>query len=429
MKRKLVLISVFVIIVIFSFIFSLYGGKKSAEEAKPNLIFWQIEKGVGIAGWFSDVIADINANEDFQVEMVENPIGKMQDLVTAAAVSQSGFDFLYEWAGPSNAIFRGKAGAYQPVNDLIPQSLLKPLKQSIVVSTTDSDGKLWGVPFQADSAYMCANIKHLERAGIDPKKITQTTYLSWEEFIAMCEKVKNAGIIPISFAIKEGYMAELWMLDLLHQYFDNERDILNYFATANFNEPKMRDAMGKFKYLYANEYFDRAGETIDYASHYFGSFSSGRTAFIWMINNKWLTVIKEGEVGEDNVIYFPFPIFGNGKLNKKLPGLGYVFCIAQWTKYPKECAKSIEYFVSEKWQTKLLTEYGAQPAYVNINVDPKSLTPNMQFLSKHELSIMGYEATVGLQFDGLVRNATPYLHGEITYEEFAKRLKESSTVE
>ena len=84
---------------------------------------------------------------------------------------------------------------------------------------------------------------------------------------------------------------------------------------------------------------------------------------------------------------------------------------------------------SEKWQRKLLTDYGALPAYKDTKVDLKTLTPNMQFLAKHETATTGYEATVGLQFDGLVRYATPYLHNEIDFEEFAESWKESSTVE
>ena len=52
----------------------------------------------------------------------------------------------------------------------------------------------------------------------------------------------------------------------------------------------------------------------------------------------------------------------------------------------------------------------------------------MQFLLKHESTVIGYEATVGLQFDGLVRYATPYLHNEIDFEEFAEEFEHISEV-
>ncbi|KPJ87047.1 MAG: hypothetical protein AMS17_09660, partial [Spirochaetes bacterium DG_61] len=85
MKRKLLVIVVCAVILTFSFTFFVYAGKKEVKEEAPTIIFWQIEKGVGFAGWCQEVIDDINANEDFRVEMVEQPIGEVFNLITSAA--------------------------------------------------------------------------------------------------------------------------------------------------------------------------------------------------------------------------------------------------------------------------------------------------------------------------------------------------------
>jgi ABC-type glycerol-3-phosphate transport system substrate-binding protein len=319
--------------------------KKGAAGEKPKLVFWQNEAGSGLGGWYKAVIEDINANENFTVEMVENPR------------------------------------------------------------------------------------EILQKAGVDLKKFTN----SWNDFIAACEKVKKIWVVPISFANKEGIVHEFWALDMMYQYFDTEADLAKYFETANFNEPKMKDAMQKYKFLYDKGYLDPAGETLDYASNYFSKFSSGQCAFIWFINSIYVSAIKESQIGEGKVGYMLHVAYGGGKLARKVPGLGYCLTISKWTKYPKEAAKAIEYFVSDKWQSRMLTDYGVVPAHLGVKVkDTAALPPNMKFYYgeyKGQVTICPYEVLVGLQYDEFIRSATPYFHNEITFEEFAKRVSAATNPE
>jgi ABC-type glycerol-3-phosphate transport system substrate-binding protein len=423
MKRKLLVIVVCAVILTFSFTFFVYAGKKEVKEEAPTIIFWQIEKGVGFAGWCQEVIDDINANEDFRVEMVEQPIGEVFNLITSAAVSQSGFDFLYEWAGEGNVIMRGKAGTYQPLNDLISKSVLANINPVTIQACTDSDGKLWGLPFLNDLKYLAYNKRMLKEAGIDVSKMTN----SWKDFTSMCEKVKQAGMVPITWANKEGYGCELWCLNNMYQYFDETQELIDFFVKGeNFNDPRLKDAADKYKYLYKKGYLWPGGETADYASYYFPMFSSEKAAFIWMMNSKWYTVVRQGEIAEDNVGYMKLPLFGNARLANVMPTLDYVFAMAKWTKYPEETAKALSYFVNEKWMKRLFTGYNQTVAYKGLKVeDTSELTiPQKMFLEQKELTIIGYEAVkdTAMQYETFNRGLTQYSKDEITFEEFAQQL-------
>ena len=394
--------------------------------AKPTLVFWQNEAGSGLAEWYKEVIADINAHEDFQVKMVENPIADVIDKLTAAGVSQSGFDISWDWSGTASTLMRGTGGIYQPVNALMSAATLKKLNQGTITANTDGDGNLWGVPFFNDTNYVIYNKDILQKAGVDLKKLTNT----WESFIAACEKVKKAGKVPISFANKEGIIHEFWLLDMMYQYFDTEKQMADYFVAASFNEPKMKDAMAKYKYLYDKGYLDPAGETLDFASNYYSKFSSGEAAFLWFINSMYVSVVKEGQISEDKIGYMPHILFGKGALSKKVPGLGYCLVVSNWTKYPTQAAKAIEYFVSDKWQARMLEKYGVVPANVTVKAkNPAALTPNMKFHyvdNKGQFTICPYEVLIGLQYDQAIRDVTPYFHGEISYDEFARRLTDAN---
>ena len=41
---------------------------------------------------------------------------------------------------------------------------------------------------------------------------------------------------------------------------------------------------------------------------------------------------------------------------------------------------------------------------------------------------MGYVDWIAGQYDELIRSATSYLHGDITYEDFAKKMEASSKI-
>ncbi len=140
MKRKAIWIAVGVCALALTLSASAF-----AAGPKTTLVFWQNEAGSGLADWYKEVIADINAHEDFEVKLVENPIADVIDKLTAAGVSQSGFDISWDWSGTASTLMRGKGGVYQPINGLVPDSVLKKLNQGTIVANTDEKGKLCGV--------------------------------------------------------------------------------------------------------------------------------------------------------------------------------------------------------------------------------------------------------------------------------------------
>jgi len=403
----------------------------AAGGEKPTLTFWQNEAGSGLTQWYKDVIADINANENFTVKMEEN-LGGGTEVITklvTAGVSQSGFDFSWDWSGTMSTLARGVAGTYQPVNNLVSSDVLDKLSKDTMVANTDADGNLWGVPFFLETVYMAYNKSLLEKAGVD----TANLPTSFDDFMAMNKKLKDAGIIPISFANKEGLVHEFWVMDMMQQYFNTAQEHKDFWTNAKFvDNAALKDCMEKYKKMYDAKYLDPEAETLDYASNYFSRFSSGKVAGVWFINSMYVSTIKEGEMNPDNVIYQKLPFFGNGALKDAIPTLGYCLTISKWTKYPKECAKAIGYFTSEKWQTEMALKYGVTPAYTSVDVSKATdLTPNMKFIfesGKGKYTEMGYVDWIAGQYDELIRSATSYLHGDITYEDFAKKMEASSKI-
>lgn len=104
---------------------------------------------------------------------------------TPTDVLYSGGDWLPEWA---------KAGWLVPLEDYFPQVLdYVPKTAPYAVSDMTYEGKLYGLPYYADTTSFLYNAKLLEDAGISAPPTT------WEEVEAQCNKLKESGIaVPLA---------------------------------------------------------------------------------------------------------------------------------------------------------------------------------------------------------------------------------------
>lgn len=82
----------------------------------------------------------------------------------------------------------------RPLND---QAWVDRLVPEIVPIVTDeANGNLYAMPFDVDLSGMIYNEALLEELGIGPPE-------TWEQFLAACEKIKNAGRTPIHIGGKD----------------------------------------------------------------------------------------------------------------------------------------------------------------------------------------------------------------------------------
>jgi len=393
------------------------------EVDKPHIVFWAFTSGID--EWVKRVVEDINANENFEVEVVIQPVENIIDLWTAAGVSQSGFDFTWDWSGSFSALMRGQNGLYQPVNNLFSEEQLSSVAQETLAANTDDSGNIYGVPLTLIAWIMAYNLKLMNEAGVEKLPIT------WEEQISACQKLKDSGITPIVYANKEGIGNELWGYDNMHQYFDSGKDLKEFWASGQFvGNEKFKDCVDKYKYLYKNGYLDPDGPTLGFSDYYWQNFQNGKCASVRFASDVYNEVIKNASFPESEVGYQIIPQWGDGELNDHAETLGTVLSISKWTEYPNECAKAIEYFVSEKWQTIGLNEYGLIPSYNKIDVNAlQDVNPVLDFLFKEnggKFAESSYAFLKGNQYDEFVKLVTSYLNDDISFEEFAQNMEKAT---
>ena len=82
-----------------------------------------------------------------------------------------------------------------PVNDM---EFASRISDQIKPVITDSEGKMYVLPVDADIPGIIYNVDVLKAAGVDPDSIK-----TWDDFTAACETIKNSGVTPLHIGGKD----------------------------------------------------------------------------------------------------------------------------------------------------------------------------------------------------------------------------------
>ncbi|MCQ4087471.1 ABC transporter substrate-binding protein [Saccharibacillus sp. JS10] len=161
------------------------GSSASGGDVTINFLHWRGEDVKTL-----DTIIDKfeAANPTIKVEMQTLPSDQYQSTAQAKLSDGSVGDVFASFPGAQFDAL-SKAGAF---TDLSGASFLKNFNSELI-ATGQKDGKQLAVPYQLVYNDPIYNVKLFEKYGLTPPK-------DWEGFLALCQKLKDNGIIPIAFA-------------------------------------------------------------------------------------------------------------------------------------------------------------------------------------------------------------------------------------
>lgn len=177
------------------------------EISEPvSLLFWNfgvygisyLEREAEKSDWYiSKAIKRFEErNPGVTIELATQEGFKVIEMMSAAAMSGEGPDIVGMWGG--NYVKNIK-DALLPLNDFF-----TPEEMAIVHNWENHtfDGNNYGAPIRTMVASIFYNKKIFEDVGINVSKDYDGTY---ESFVAICEKIKNAGIIPLINGVADGW--------------------------------------------------------------------------------------------------------------------------------------------------------------------------------------------------------------------------------
>jgi len=197
---------------------------------------------LGRAG-LEDIFAQFKKQTGITVK--DSPIGH-EDFKTGILVRAAGNDlpdvFSY-WAG-ARTQFVADSGHLHPIDDMWKREDLGDIiAKPIAEGATLYNGHRYLVPFGYHYVGVFYNPHVMKKAGI--KEMPKT----WDEFKAMCAKLKSQGITPIALGSKNRWPAQFWFDYLLLRTAgpDYRADLMS--GKASYTDPQVEKVMGLWKQL------------------------------------------------------------------------------------------------------------------------------------------------------------------------------------
>ncbi|MFR3730349.1 ABC transporter substrate-binding protein [Lacrimispora sp.] len=257
-------------------------------------------------------------------------------------------DIFFSWGGEFSERFIRE----NLIMDLTPYMDKDPEWKDSLLTTqmkeyTTEDGMIYGVPFRLDGKLFFYNKDIFEKEGL---KIPKT----WDEFIAVCEKLKEAGITPIAEGNQDQWPACHYVGTLNQMLVADDVRAKDYDPkTGEFTDPGYVKALEYYQQLVPYMNTGVNGQTHDMARL---GFTQGQTAMLYAELVE-ITNVKQ-ENADLNWGMFNFPVVEGPGNPELLTGSPEGFVISSKTKYPEESVEFLKWFLGPEVGAEQAEEVG-----------------------------------------------------------------------
>ena len=232
------------------------------------------------------------------------------------------------------------------------------------------NGKSYGVPMNIGGKFVVYNKAVFDKVGVRPPA-------DWNEFIAVIEKIKAAGITPIAFGSQAPWAASHYIGDLNAKLVPNEVRKADYDLKSDddklFTHPGYVEALTRFQDFAKKGYFNRSPNAITHAIAR-GSFTAGREAMMFAEIVEFQRY-KDSKLEKDGWDFFKMPAIPDGAGDQTiLTGAPDGFLISANTRHPKEALAFLSYLTSRDKGFEYMKATGRTTA-VNGAITPENALP------------------------------------------------------
>lgn len=305
------------------------------------------------------------ANPGVNVKLETRSVDEHKSALRIAATSKGGPDIYYMWTGLGLGGEYVKSGLSAPLDDYYAKykwaDRVRPLADSY---STQYPPHRHGVPYQLNAEAIYYNKALFKKAGID------TPPKTYAELVADADKLKKAGIAPITFGGSVNWHVMRLMDNLLEtQCGAKTHDALKAMTIKWTDTPCTTAAFTEFQKWNAN-YILKPYMSFDHTQSR-KLFEADRAAM--MLEGDWLVGQLKTEAPNkkpDDFGVFPFPTGTD-----RLYGFGVNLYVNPYSKNKDLAAKFLDYFESDKVQQEHLGAFGALGTSKNVvHKSPDSLT-------------------------------------------------------
>lgn len=363
-----------------------------------------------------------NPEVKVNVQFLENEAFKAK--LTTLLQSDAAPDIFYSWGGGvmSDQV---EAGVLRPIGGVVSDDTRQALGEAGINAFT-RDGELFGLAQNVSQVVFWGNKDLLDKAGVGPGDMK-----TWDGFLASVQKIKDAGITPISIGAQDKWPAHFYWSYLVVRHAGQDAfDAARNGEGDGFSAEPFVKAGEDFLELIALEPFQEGYLAANYGTAS-GHFGDGKAALHLMGN--WDYTVQQsnsasGEgLSEDQLVVVPFPTIagGSGDAGDTLGGInGWIF----HRDAPDEAVKFMEWYLSKDVQSR----FAAGNSYIPITQGAADKLANPFFkevsnnINQAKWHAIFFDQELGADVGGVVNDVSVELtDNAISAQEAADLVKEA----
>lgn len=225
-----------------------------AEHPITLLHYWT----GSLAGGVSDMVDAYNARTPaFPVKAVGMEHESFKTAIRGMLASGNGPDIFSYWAGARTQSLID-AGQLAPVDAVWDTANLSAVFPATVAQACTYNGRKYAIPVTQHLVGFFYDAKRFAALGLEPPA-------TWEQFLAVCGKLRAAGVAPLALGNREQWPAQFWFDYLLLRTAGPEYRQRLMQGRAAYTDSEVVRAFTLWRQLLDAGYFSPVTETADWA--------------------------------------------------------------------------------------------------------------------------------------------------------------------
>ncbi|GIM27712.1 sugar ABC transporter substrate-binding protein [Clostridium polyendosporum] len=253
-----------------------------------------------------------------------------------------------------------KAGVFEDLSNSPQLKNIQPAYVQMVKDVAGTD-KVYAIPYAANGAGVIYNKKMFAELGLTVPK-------TWDEFIAVADKIKAAGKIPFYLTLKDSWTT----LPPFNIFVGNTQGD-NFFADRAEGKTTFKENYKEAvdKYLKLTEY----GQSDIFGKTYSdGNVAFGKGESVMYLQGIWaLAEIKKANPDIDLGV-FPLPVTNDPSKTKVVSGVDLLLSLSKTSKHPEEAKKFINFLLKEETAKTYINEQKCFSAITGITQEDSALS-------------------------------------------------------
>lgn len=395
------------------------GGSKPADGkseggSEDHLVYWSMwEEAEPQGSVIKEIVDAYNKDAEVKIDLEFKGRNGIRDGLEPALKAGKHIDLYDESDERLNTVW--DSYGYE-LSDLVESTGYAETANTVLLDSFKelAGGKLVAIPYQPYIFSFFYNKQIFNEAGVTEAPKT------WDEFLDACEKIKNAGYIPLT--TDDAYSVANFGTHLT-RLVGQDRTV-EIVKNGEWDDPAVVQVAEQYEELAAKGYISPNVETNKFPAGQNSEFALGEVAMYF--DGSWVPNEVKSIAGEDfEWGCFSYPALEGGKTGTEAVTFGaQAIAINKNCKHPEEAFKFIEMLTKGEYDAKLAKESLGMPVSTATDEWPEQLKEAREVLENATTKLLyaaGGEANTDV-IPLIKENFLKLMGGSITAEEFVANM-------